>query len=83
VKVGGRDIVVSYDNVYESIGVYYNDSGNEVTKIDFFGESDQGKLQRVETVKAGPFWMSWANFFPQTDINRVAKTGSVTVSTAE
>lgn len=70
VKVGGRDIVVAYDNVYESLGIYYNDSGNKVTKIDFFGESDQGKLERVETVRAASFWHAWANFFPQTDINR-------------
>jgi len=72
VKVGGRDIVVSYDNNYESLGIFYNDTGDEVTKIDFFGESDQGKLKRVETVKAGAFWMSWANFFPKTDFNRVS-----------
>lgn len=70
VKVGGRDIVVSYDNEYESLGIYYNDTGKTITEVDFFGESDQGKLKRVETVKAGPFWMSWANFFPNTDINR-------------
>lgn len=58
-------------NTIESLGIFYNDTGKEITKVDFFGESDQGKLPRVETVRAGSFWLGWANFFPQTDINRV------------
>jgi hypothetical protein len=70
VSVGGRDIVVAYDSIYESVGVYYNDSGNPVQQIDFFGESDQGKLPRVETVKAGMFWHVWIEFNRDTDINR-------------
>jgi len=74
VKVGDRDIVASYDNIYESVGIWYNDSGNPIQHVDFFGESDQGRLARVETVKAGSFWHVWANFFPDTDINRIAQT---------
>jgi len=76
VIVGGRDIVVHYDSIYESLGVWYNDSGKPVSKIDFFGESDQGRLARVETVKAGSFWHVWANYFPETDINRVGDPSS-------
>ena len=72
VTVGGRGVVVAYDNKYESLGVWYNDSGAPVTEIDFFGNSDQSKLKRVETVKAGSFWHIWANYFPDTDINRPA-----------
>ena len=30
VRVGGRDIVVAYDPDFESVGVYYNDSGMPV-----------------------------------------------------
>jgi len=71
VRVGDRDIVVAYDPQFESVGVYYNDSGNPVTAIDFWGESDQGKLARVETVKAATYWCVWVNFFPETDLNRV------------
>jgi len=69
--VGGRDLVVHYDLKYESIGVWYNDSGKPVTKMDFFGNSDQGRLERVETLKSGMFWHVWVEFFPHTDINRV------------
>lgn len=71
--VGGRDVVVSLDPKYESLGVWYNDSGQPVAHCDFWGMSDQGQLQRVETLRAGVFWHVWSEFFPGTDINR---TGS-------
>jgi hypothetical protein len=77
VKVGGRDIVVSYDPIYESVGIFYNDTDKQVTSIDFFGESDHGKLKRVESVRAGSFWHVWANFFPDTDINRIGESVKV------
>ena len=70
--IGGRDIVVSYDPKYESVGVWYNESGLPVTQIDFFGKSDQGQLKRVETLKSGMFWHVWVEFFQHTDINRVS-----------
>jgi hypothetical protein len=69
--IGGRNIVLAYDPVYESVGAWYNDSGVPVTEIDFFGKSDRGQLKRVERLKSGVFWHVWAEFFPHTDINRV------------
>ena len=69
--VGGRDLVVYADPKYESIGVWYNDTGAPVTRMDFFGDSDRGRLERVETLRSGLFWLVWAEFFPETDINRV------------
>lgn len=78
--IGGRDIVVAYNPKYESVGAWYNDSGVPVTQIDFFGNSDQGQLKRVETLKSGMFWHVWVEFFQHTDINRVgglADTDSV------
>ncbi|RLA39284.1 MAG: hypothetical protein DRR42_27450 [Gammaproteobacteria bacterium] len=71
VRVGGRDIVVAYDPDFESVGVYYNDSGMPVASINFWGESDRGKLARVETVKAASYWFVWVNYFPETDLNRL------------
>ena len=73
-EVGDRDIVVAYDPEYESIGIYYNDSGGPVSEINFRGESDRGKLARVETVKAACYWCVWVNYFPETDINRVSSS---------
>ena len=69
--VGGRSIVLAWHQRYESLGAWYNDSGAPIEEIDFFGHSDRGRLERVETLKAGVFWHVWAEFFPQTDINRV------------
>ncbi|MDJ0812294.1 MAG: DUF3179 domain-containing (seleno)protein [Woeseiaceae bacterium] len=69
--VGGEPVVIAYDAEYESLGVYYNLTGEEIRNIDFFGVVGSGAvLPRVETVKAGAFWVVWANFFPDTDLNR-------------
>ena len=70
-KIGGRGIVVAYDQKYESVGAWYNDSDTPITQIDFFGNSDQGQLKRVETLKSGMFWHVWVEFFQHTDINRL------------
>jgi hypothetical protein len=69
--VGGRNVVIAYDEDYESLGVYYNDNSGAVAQIDFWGASDQGQLSRVETVKAASYWCVWVNYFPETDVNRV------------
>ena len=78
--IGDRDIVVAYDPKYESVGAWYNDSGIAVEQIDFFGNSDQEQLKRVETLKSGMFWHVWVEFFQHTDINRV---GGAVVTNAE
>jgi hypothetical protein len=77
-EIGGRSLVVAWDPVYESVGAWYNDSGVSVTRIDFFGVSDQGNLKRVETLKPGLFWHVWVEFFKNTDINRVNIVDQVT-----
>ncbi len=71
-EVGGQPLVVAWDPHYESLGVWYNDSGAPVTEIDFFGNTSAGQLKRVEVLKSGLFWHVWAEFFPQTDVNRIA-----------
>lgn len=71
VEVGGHPIVVAWDPRYESLGVWYNDTGKPVSEIDFFGNTPAGQLKRVEVLKPGLFWHVWAEFFPHTDINRV------------
>ena len=64
-------VVIAYDEYFESLGVYYNHTGEQVDEIDFFGNVKSGRLLRVETLKAGAYWIVWANFFPNTDINRI------------
>jgi hypothetical protein len=70
-EVGGRRVVIAWHPRYESLGVWYNDTGAPVTEIDFFGDTPDGKLERVENLRPGLFWHVWAEFFPHTDINRV------------
>ena len=68
-RVGGRDIVAAYDPEYSSVNIWYNDSGRAVKRVDFWGDSDQGQLKRVETVKAGLYWFVWINYFPESQLN--------------
>lgn len=70
-EVGGDQLTVAWDPRYESLGVWYNDSGEPVTEIDIFGNTPSGRLKRVEFLKPGLFWHVWAEFFPHTDVNRV------------
>jgi len=70
-EVGGQSLVVAWDPRYESLGVWYNDTGEAVTEIDFFGNTSAGCLKRVEALKSGLFWHVWAEFFPHTDVNRI------------
>jgi hypothetical protein len=70
-EVGGQTLVVAWEPRYESLGVWYNDTGDPVSEIDFFGNTPAGQLRRVESLKPGLFWHVWAEFFPHTDINRV------------
>ncbi|UCF48036.1 MAG: DUF3179 domain-containing protein [Myxococcales bacterium] len=69
-QIGGRDVVVTYDEEYESLGIFFNDTGEVVEEIDFFGNVGDTKLERVNTVKAGAYWVIWANWFPDAEINR-------------
>ncbi len=56
---------------FESLGVWFNDTHEPVTDIDFFGNVPTGRLRRVDALKPGLFWHVWAEFFPHTDINRI------------
>ncbi|MDC1322044.1 DUF3179 domain-containing protein [Pseudomonadales bacterium] len=69
-NVGNRNIVIAWDQVHESLGIFYNDTGAPVASINFWGEVDGKQLLRVETVKAGAYWFVWVNYFPETDVNR-------------
>ena len=71
VEIGSRALVIYYDEEYDSIAAYYNDSGLPVQSVDLFGNSDRGELTRVETMKSAIFWFIWYDFHKSTDVNRV------------
>jgi hypothetical protein len=71
-NVGGRPIVVAYDDQHRAVGAFYNDTGAPITGVNIMGEIPGGKtLERVETLKSEAFWFIWANFYKETDVNRV------------
>lgn len=72
-SVGGQALVIVWDPIYESLNIWENQTGAEVHSVDFLGRTDDGQqLSRSADVKPGLFWHVWAEFFPHTDINRVA-----------
>ena len=81
-RVGERDIVVAWDEQYESLGIYYNNTGHPVSAIDFWGDTESGRLQRVETVKAASYWCVWVNYFPETDLNRPSQVADAAITAA-
>jgi len=70
--IGGRDVVISYNDEYDSVGAFYNDSRIPINTIDIAGRNADGQvLERVETLKNAAFWFIWANFYKTSDVNRV------------
>jgi hypothetical protein len=73
VDVGGRPVVLAYDDRWDAVGAFYNDTGLPVAAINIMGDTNDGRrLPRVETLKSEVFWFIWANFHRSTDVNRVA-----------
>lgn len=71
-RIGGQDVVIAYDEVYDSVGAFYNDTGGKIEQIDVRGQTPAGnRLPRVESLKNEAFWFIWANFYEDTDVNRV------------
>jgi hypothetical protein len=70
-RIGDRNIVISYDEEYNVVGAFYNDTGRPIEAIDVHGGTGPGRqLTRVETLKNEAFWFIWANFHAHTDVNR-------------
>jgi hypothetical protein len=70
--VGGRKVVISYDSKYMTLGIFYNHTNENINSVDIHGLTEnEKKLERVETVKAGAYWVIWANFFKSTSVNRI------------
>ena len=72
VEIGGEPIVIDYDPEFDSVAAFFNTTDTDVTGIDIFGNTDTGvKLERVNTLKSRLFWFIFAEFYPDTDVNRV------------
>lgn len=69
-SVGGKNITVAYFDEYETAGAFLREPDGatpEVTEIDPFGNTPQGKLERV-ALQSGLLWMVWSHWFPDTKV---------------
>ncbi|MBT7952531.1 MAG: DUF3179 domain-containing protein [Gammaproteobacteria bacterium] len=72
VGIGGEEVVVDYDEEFDSITAFYNSTNLAITDVDVFGLTSDGvQLKRVNTLKSRLFWFIFVEFFPDTDVNRV------------
>ncbi len=72
VVIGGEEVVVDYDEEFDSLTAFFNDTNAPVSDVDIFGYIDDGtQLSRVNTLKSKLFWFIFVEFFPDTDVNRV------------
>ena len=70
--IGNEGVVVDYDEEFDVVTAFFNDTGSEITEVDIFGNTPDGStLSRVNTLKSKLFWFIFAEFFPETDVNRV------------
>ena len=70
IELGGEKIVLAWFPEYETYGVFkaeLNGKPVEVTQIDPYGQTAEGKLERLN-VFSGVFWMVWSHWFPQTTV---------------
>jgi hypothetical protein len=71
VEIGGAPVVIHYNDRYDAVAAFFNDATAPVPAIDLFGQTGDGRrLQRVNTLKSDLFWFIFAEFYPQTDVNR-------------
>ncbi len=73
VAIGGKPIVVDYDPELDALTAFFNTDGAQpVRDVDVLGTTDDGrKLKRVNTLKSMMFWFIFAEFYPETDVNRI------------
>ena len=73
VEIGGRPVVVDYDPEFDVLTAFFNtDGAPPVSDVDIFGKTDdERQLKRVNTLKSKMFWFIFAEFYPETDVNRV------------
>lgn len=69
-EIGGQKIVIAWFAEYETLGVFLREIDGksfEVTEIDPYGTTPQGKLRRIQ-ISPGVFWMVWSHWFPNTKV---------------
>lgn len=68
--IGGQPVVVAWFPEFETLGVFnrhLNGRDIEVSEIDVYGNTPEGKLERLPSYPR-VFWMVWSHWFPSTKI---------------
>jgi hypothetical protein len=70
--IGGAPVVINYEPQMDIVTAFFKDNDTPVERIDVFGLTEDGnQLRRVNTLKSKLFWFIFAEFYPDTDVNRV------------
>lgn len=70
--IGGAPVVINYEPRMDIVTAFFKDNDTPVERIDVFGLTEDGnQLRRVNTLKSKLFWFIFAEFYPDTDVNRV------------
>lgn len=67
-SIGNIPIVVYYDKEFDVVNFFMrkiNGQAVEITEVDVYGNSPQGKLERFPSYN-GLMWMVWSHFYPET-----------------
>ncbi len=67
-EIGGEKIVLAHIEDYDTIAAFHAD--DEINQIDLFGNSNAGKLARVNSFRSKVYWGVWQHYFPGTALNR-------------
>ena len=68
--LNGRQLVIAWFSDLQTLGAFYADHNKQalsVSEVDPYGNSNAGKLQRVQLFP-GVLWMVWSHWFPDTRI---------------
>ena len=69
--IGEKPIVINYNPQLDVVTAFFKNDPAPISSIDIFGITDDGtQLKRVNTLKSKLFWFIFAEFFPDTDVNR-------------
>jgi Protein of unknown function (DUF3179) len=70
--IGEKSIVINYNPQLDVVTAFFKNDPTPISSIDIFGITEDGtQLKRVNTLKSKLFWFIFAEFFPDTDVNRV------------
>ena len=69
-NIGGQPVLIAWFSEYETLGIFsrkINGRTVKVSAIDVYGQTDEGKLERLPQYPH-VFWRVWSHWFPETSV---------------